>query len=209
MLEPQIAITSRSMFGPGAWQEVDDERDISLSWGLGWGRFDSEYGRAFFHTGHDVGWQNYTVTYADQGTGIVLLSNSDNFESVAREIVEKAIGDTYSPFDWLGYRPFDPAQKKAPPPEPVAIELDPGMLEAYVGVYEFVPGELIHVKLEQEGLLIGDGQEWVPLYPETQTQFFAEVDDIRCMFVEDAAGEVTGLNLKVQGLELPPAKKVE
>ena len=51
----------------------------------------------------------------------MLLSNSDNFESVAREIVQAAIGDVYSPFDWLGYVPFDPSQVKTPPPEPVAI----------------------------------------------------------------------------------------
>ena len=27
----------------------------------------------------------------------------------------------YSPFDWLGYAPFDPSQVKTPPPEPVVI----------------------------------------------------------------------------------------
>jgi len=209
MLEPQIAITSQSMFGPGAWQEADEDRGISLSWGLGWGRFNSERGPAFFHTGHDFGWQNYTVTYPDQGIGIVLLSNSDNFESVAQEIVEKAIGDTYSPFGWLGYVPFDPSQQKVPPPEPVAIELDAATLEVYVGIYELTPEELIHVKLGDEGLLIGDGQEWMPLYAESETQFFAEVDDARVVFVKDAAGQVTGLSLTVQGMELPPARKVE
>ena len=208
-LEPQIAITSQSMFGPGAWQEADEDRDISLSWGLGWGRCDSERGPAFFHTGHDFGWQNYTVAYPDPGIGIVLLSNSDNFESVAQEIVEKAIGDTHSPFGWLGYVPFDPSRQKVPPPERVAIELEPVTLEAYVGIYELTPEELIHVKLGDEGLLIGDGQEWMPLYAESETRFFAEVDDARVVFVKDAAGQVTGLNLTVQGMELPPAKKVE
>jgi CubicO group peptidase (beta-lactamase class C family) len=210
MLEPQIPITSQAMFGPGAWREADADRDISLSWGLGWGRFDSEHGRAFFHTGNDFGWQNYTVSYPDLGIGIVLLSNSDNFESVARQIVQKALGNTHSPFDWLGYVPFDPFQKKEPPPsEPVAIELDPAALEGYVGVYELTPEDLIHIKLGDEGLLIGDGQAWMPLYAESETQFFAEVDNARVVFVKDAAGEVTGLSLTVQGMELPLAGKVE
>jgi CubicO group peptidase (beta-lactamase class C family) len=210
MLEPQIVITSETMFGPGARQEVAENRDINLSWALGWGRFDSEHGRAFFHTGHDFGWQNYTVTYPDRGIGVVLLSNSDNFESVARDIVQKAIGDTHSPFDWLGYVPFDPSQKKEPPPpEPVVIELDPAILEAYVGVYELTPEDLIHIKLGDEGLLIGESQEWMPLYAESETRFFAEVDNARVVFVKDAAGEVTSLSLTVQGVELPPAGKVE
>jgi hypothetical protein len=42
------------------------------------------------------------VTYPDKGIGIVLLSNSDNFESVAAEILRATIGDVYTPFDWLG-----------------------------------------------------------------------------------------------------------
>src|SRR5512136_401511 len=121
MLRSQIAISSEQMFGPGAWQQSNKYQPIGLSWALGWGRFDSEQGRAFFHTGHDLGYQNYTVTYPDKGIGIVLLSNSDNFESVAAELVQAAIGDVYTPFGWLGYTPFDPANMTPPPPEPLAI----------------------------------------------------------------------------------------
>ena len=121
MWRSQIAISSEQMFGPGAWQDTNRYQDIGLAWGLGWGRFDTELGRAFFHTGHDFGYQNYTVTYADKGIGIVLLSNSDNFESVAAEIVQAAIGDTSSPFGWLGYLPFDPSDVKSPPLEPLAM----------------------------------------------------------------------------------------
>jgi hypothetical protein len=109
MLQSQIAIDYLRMFGSDAWTTTDEFQNIHLAWGLGWGRFDTPFGRAFFHTGHSLGWQNYTVTYLDQGIGIVLLSNSDNFESIAEEIVKKAIGDVYSPYDWLGYVPFNPA----------------------------------------------------------------------------------------------------
>jgi len=56
MLRPQIAIHYKNMFGPGAWQQTDQYQDIGLAWGLGWGRFDTPYGRAFFHTGHGFGW---------------------------------------------------------------------------------------------------------------------------------------------------------
>jgi hypothetical protein len=49
----------------------------------------------------------------------------------------------------------------------------------------------------------------MPLYAESETRFFAEVDNGRVVFVKDAAGEVTGLSLTVQGMELPPAAKVE
>ncbi len=203
MLEPQIAIQSQRMFGPGAWNDTGEYADIRLAWSLGWGRFDTEYGRAFFHTGHDFGFQNYTVTYPDNGFGIVLLSNSDNFESVAREIVEAALGDDRSPFDWLGYPRFDPSRRREPPPEPVAIEVDPSILSAYMGEYRYATGEVLSFKLEGDRLFFSqDGETWDEAFPETETRFFIEGDDLRFTFLQDEEGEVTGLVLQSQGIEL-------
>ena len=121
MLQSQTSINYLGMFGPDAWTKTNRFQNIHLAWGLGWGRFDTPFGRAFLHTGQDLGWQNYTVTYLDKGIGIVLLSNSDNFQSIAAAIVKQAIGDVYSPFDWLGYVPFNPAIGiKTPPADPAA-----------------------------------------------------------------------------------------
>jgi len=167
MLRPQIAIRYKQMFGPGAWQETDQYHDIRLAWGLGWGRFDTPYGRAFFHTGHGFGWQNYSVTYADTGIGIVLLGNSDKFESVAQEILEKAIGDVYTPFGWLGYVPFDPSRPKtAPPPDPTIIEVDPAILETYAGTYHMQQTALFQIRFEDSKLWIlsMDGKRWSSPY---------------------------------------------
>ncbi len=213
MLRPQIAINYMRMFGPDAWKMTDENQDIHLGWGLGWGCFDTSYGRAFFHTGHSIGWQNYTVTYADKGIGIVMLSNSDNFESIAEEIAKKAIGDIYSPYDWLGYMPFDPAREvKTPPPDPVAIQVDPAVLAAYVGSYDMQPTAIFQVKFEDNSLFLqsGDGQGWEPLLAETETRFFVkEQEDYRLIFVRDNTGTVTSLQVVYQGIQLPPAKKVE
>jgi len=211
ILEPQIEIDSPQMFAPLEAGRTDRYREIGLAWGLGWGRFDSQHGRAFFHTGHDMGWQNYTVTFADKGIGIVLLSNSDNFEAVAPQLVEAAIGDTVSPFEWLGYPPFDPAVvDKTPPPEPVAIEVDPAILATYVGTYEMGSGQRFRVKVEDDQLSIQtpDG-EWLPLSAESERRFFIPESDYRFTFVADAAGTVTGVSLEIQGLPLPPATRIE
>ena len=122
MFQSQIPINYKRMFGPDAWTTTDEFQNIHLAWGLGWGLFDTPYGSAFFHTGDNPGWKNYTITYLDQGIGIVMLSNSDNFQLIAEEIVKKAIGDVYSPFDWLGYVPFDPTIGiKTPPRDPVVL----------------------------------------------------------------------------------------
>jgi CubicO group peptidase (beta-lactamase class C family) len=213
MLQPQIAINYKRMFGPDAWNMTDEYQDINLAWGLGWGRFDTSYGRAIFHTGHSFGWQNYTVTYIDKGIGIVMLSNSDNFESVAEEIAKKAIGDTYSPYDWLGYLPFDPVlEKKTPPPDPVAIQVDPDVLAAYAGTYDMQPTAIFQVKFEDNSLFLQsqDGQDWEPLFAETETRFFVKgQEDYRFIFVQDNTGTVTDLQVVYQGIQMPLAKKVE
>ncbi len=213
MLTPQIFINDRQMFGSDAWNDTAEVQAIHLAWGLGWGRFDAPSGRAFFHTGHTFGWQNYTVTYVDQGTGIVLLSNSDNFESVAEEIVKKATGDFYSPFHWLGYVPFDPAaQKKTPPPDAVSIQVDPAILAAYAGTYDMQPTAVFHFKFEENRLLIQslDGQGWAPLSAESETQFFVPGQEgYQFTFIKDGDGAVTGLKLMYLGIEMPMAKKME
>ena len=205
MLRSQVTIGYRNMFGPGAWQNTDEYESIRLGWGLGWGRFDTEHGRAFFHTGHDIGWQNYTVTFVDAGIGVVLLSNSDNFESMARELAEATIGDRYSPFDWLGYPHYDPEANREPPPEPVAIDVDPAVLEMYTGMYQMTTlGKTLIVKLEEGQLFITDDEvQWTPLLAETETRFFLTEENYRFVFVKNSAGKVTHVNLEIGGIEIP------
>jgi len=213
MLQPQVRITYRIMFGPGALQETNENEAIRLAWGLGWGRFDAPHGRAFFHTGHSFGWQNYTVTYVDKSIGIVLLSNSDNFESVAREIVARAIGDNFSPFGWLGYPPFDSSRaRRTPPPDPVAITVDPAILATYAGTYDMMPTAMFHVKFGGDSLSIldRDGKRWDRLHAESETRFFVKgEEDYRFEFIRNDGGGVTGLRLEWQGMRFPAAKRVD
>jgi CubicO group peptidase (beta-lactamase class C family) len=213
MLRPQIAIHYKHMFGPGAWQETDQYQDIRPAWGLGWGRFDTPYGRAFFHTGHGFGWQNYTVIYADKGIGIVLLGNSDNTESVVQEILARAIGDVYTPCGWLGYVPFDPSKPKAtPPPDPTIIEVDPAILETYAGTYDMQPTALFQIKFQEDKLWIlsKDGKRWDPLCAETETRFLVKGEETyRFEFIRDESGNATALRLELQGFPLPAAPKME
>jgi len=104
MLSPQIKVTSKRGFGPlrDSMTPKGEFSNIQLSWGLGWGLFKTPYGKAFFHTGHSDGWQNYCVNYPDKGISVILLSNSDNFETATGKILETTIGDTWSPLKWLG-----------------------------------------------------------------------------------------------------------
>ncbi|WP_199137512.1 serine hydrolase domain-containing protein [Pedobacter sp. ASV12] len=103
MLSPQISVTSKRGFGVLKDSLTHENDAIKLAWGLGIGLFQSPYGKAFFHTGHGEANQNYAVAFPEKGIALILLSNSENFESVGPEIVRACIGDSYSPFRWLGY----------------------------------------------------------------------------------------------------------
>lgn len=102
-LSPQIAVKSKRGFGPLRDTLTNENDAIKLSWGLGIGLFQSPYGKGFFHTGHGDANQNYAVAFPERGIALVLLSNSENFETISNLLVQECIGDNYSPLRWLGH----------------------------------------------------------------------------------------------------------
>jgi len=200
MLAPQVRIVSPRMFGPRARENTDANDGIHLAWALGWGRFDTPYGRAFFHTGHDTGWQNYTVTYLDARIGIVMLANSDAFESIAAELTSLTIGDCCSPFAWLGYEPFDPARKGAPPPAPKVVEVPPERLTPLAGRYRFQDG-LLEVELADGELHIRSDPDspWTPMLPVSESEFLIAGNDASVVFERDQGGGIVRLVLVMGG----------
>lgn len=201
MLTPVVRIKSRRMLGPGSRTETSANDSISLSWALGWGTFETPYGSAFFHTGHTAGTQNYTVVYPARGIGIVLFSNSDNFESVAREIVAAGIGDSYSPFDWLGYAPFNPARRRLAPPRRVVTRVATGIIAPYAGKYRIEQGgAVVFINTEGSHLYVSDdGSSWDEAYAESDSVFFFKGRDLTLTFRKDVSGRVIRMDIAHDG----------
>jgi CubicO group peptidase (beta-lactamase class C family) len=110
MLNPQISIHSRRQF-PSLSTDTSSINDgIQLSYGLGWGLFDTVYGRAFFKEGHDDGWGHYSIGIPATGRALVIMCNSSNGEGIFNELTEKIIGITI-PWQWEGYRLPDKSGK--------------------------------------------------------------------------------------------------
>jgi CubicO group peptidase (beta-lactamase class C family) len=101
----QTEIKSRQQFGPEALIDTNDNDDIGLSYGLGFGLYDTPFGKVFFKEGHLDGWQHYAVGFPEKGTALIIMSNSDNAESTFKEIIEYTTGNTYTPWFWEGYIP--------------------------------------------------------------------------------------------------------
>ena len=106
MFEPNFRIRSKAQFGPLSLEQTDENDNIQLSYGLGWGLLQSPFGLGAFKEGHGEGFQHYTILFPEKEIGMLILSNSDNAESIFKELLEIAIGDTYTPWKWENYMPY-------------------------------------------------------------------------------------------------------
>lgn len=106
MVKPQIRIHSAHQFPTWDTTTTTQYDALNFSYGLGWGVLSTPHGRAYFKEGHDDGWSNYTISFADKKIGIVMLSNSLNTEGIFKELLETLIADRYSPWEWDGYIPY-------------------------------------------------------------------------------------------------------
>ncbi len=106
MTKPQVRIKSKQQFGPDALIDCNDNDNIQLSYGLGVGVMKTPYGKAFFKEGHDYGWGHYSICFQDKGIAIIIMTNNDNGESIFKELLATAIGDTFTPWRWENYIPY-------------------------------------------------------------------------------------------------------
>lgn len=107
MFSPQIRIRSKRQFGPLSLETTTDYDDIELSYGLGWGLLQTPYGRGAFKEGHGDGFEHYSIIFPERGLGVVIMTNSANGESIYKELLEISIADTYTPWEWGDYTPYD------------------------------------------------------------------------------------------------------
>ena len=106
MLIPQVRIRSVKQFGPLSHVDSTLNDKIQLSYCLGLGLLQTPYGRAFFKEGHDDGWGHYSIGFPDSGIGVVIMTNSDNGESIFKQLLQMSIADTFTPWSWEDYTPF-------------------------------------------------------------------------------------------------------
>jgi len=106
MFTPNIRIRTKAQFGPLSLEQSDENDSIQLSYGLGWGLLQSPFGLGAFKEGHGEGFQHYTIIFPEKEIGIVILSNSDNAESIFKALLESTIADIYTPWKWENYIPY-------------------------------------------------------------------------------------------------------
>ena len=90
----------------------------------------------------------------------------------------------------------------------MSIEIDPALLQDFVGTYELGPEFSIAVTAEDGQLFIqASGQQRLEAFPESQTKFFLRQVDAQISFERSEDGTVTGLVLHQNGQDIPGRKK--
>jgi CubicO group peptidase (beta-lactamase class C family) len=107
MLRAQVQIAAKHQFPTFENEPTDENKEIRLSYGLGWGLYWTPYGEALFKEGHDDGWRNYTVYFDKVGTGLVIMTNSSNGEGIYKVLLERLLANTFTPIEWEGFTPYD------------------------------------------------------------------------------------------------------
>jgi len=81
-------------------------------------------------------------------------------------------------------------------------------LNRCVGRYELAPGVFFNVKREGDKLMAQlTGQDYMEIFPESETNFFYKIVDAQLTFVRDSSGKVTSLVLHQNGVD-QTAKRV-
>ncbi len=100
MLTPQIKLSES---GTNNIKSAPEKLSPTLSWGLGWGLQTTSDGVSFWHWGDNGNSKAYVVAFEKQKLGIVFFANSSTGLSIARDIVEQAVGGEQPALSWLSY----------------------------------------------------------------------------------------------------------
>jgi CubicO group peptidase (beta-lactamase class C family) len=195
------ALDPRSPIGPAMKVALADRRSLGAPGdeiGLAWMVSQPAPGReVLFHNGGTGGYRTAMALEPAKGRAVVVLTNA---------AVEPASDDLA--MHLLIGAPVAPAGT-VPPAPPAAtkhteISLPAAELERVAGRYEIVPGIILEVSHESDGLKARvTGQPAFPIYAEAPLAFFFRVVDAQIRFTVDAQGKVTGGVMRQGGRDTP------
>jgi hypothetical protein len=95
-------------------------------------------------------------------------------------------------------------------PERKPVNIDPKLLDAFVGKYQFGPNAIATVTREGDALRWRGGNRMpVTLVPLSETHFFSKETETEMMFVRNEKGQVTDVMLRVGACQDTKAKNME
>jgi len=198
-------------------QPVEDRKPMNLDPAtldgyVGLYRFDERLTRAVFREGNKLFAQR-----VDGDPHEIFAASRDDFfyeDSDSRIHFRRDGQGKITGMDFLQRVGPDEIGVKTNEPRPAerqAIQVDPGLYDAYVGVYELAPGFQLTLTREGDRLMAQPtGLSKAELFPESETKFFLKVEDTQIEFQRGPDGKATGLTLFQRGRQRQtPAKRVK
>ncbi len=198
MFSPQIGIYTKHQFPSLNNDTTSANKSIQLSYGLGWGLFNTPYGRAFFKEGHGDGWVHYTICLPEKKSALLIMSNNANGESIFKDLVDKLAGINI-PWEWEGYFPY---RKK--------VTLSEFELKKFVGQYKNDRMQA-NITLDKGVLSVAVPAMELPktkLYAASDHHFFMKVMEVDLEFSIDDDGVAEKIMVKDEG-EVYELKRVK
>lgn len=187
---PPTSQIERSMRAAHAVQNtIDDNTDIGLNWMV------MKFGdkRIITHGGATRGFRAFVGFDPDAGVGVVMLAN---YPISSRDIALHLINP-------------DIPLSGTPVAERIEVFVPQNILASYVGEYELRPTFVLNVTLEDDGLFVqATGQNRLPIFPESDTRFFARAVNAQFSFTRNEAGEVDGVMLHQGGRTARAARRI-
>jgi D-alanyl-D-alanine-carboxypeptidase/D-alanyl-D-alanine-endopeptidase len=162
--------------------------------GMGWFTLTHPKGEIAWHNGMTGGYNAFAGYDRQSRKGVVVLSN------MASTVGIEDIG-----FHILA----ENLPLAALPKLRQAAEIDPALLDRYVGKYALTPAFVLEVTREGDGLFVqATGQEKLPVFAENETTFFYKVVDAQLSFSLGADGKAASVTLH-QGGYSQPGQRIE
>jgi hypothetical protein len=147
------------------------------------------------HSGGVNGFDTFVIRDPATQLYVIVLSNVENEAAVdlAQGLAAIAYGE---PYDMPGQ-----------PPAVEAVEVDPAILQKYAGSYQ-VSADMTFTIMAEGGHLFAEvpNQPKFEIFPESETDFFAKIGEVKFHFEVGADGTVTGLVIHEGGREIHAAK---
>jgi CubicO group peptidase (beta-lactamase class C family) len=173
---------------------LNDGKPNPAHYGFGW-EMNAVNGRRVIE--HGGAWQGFTCDisrFVDDGLTVAVLTNLAGARPGAIAHAVAAL--------------VNPSLKPPPPKEHKEIAIDPKLLDGYAGKYELAPGFILTITREGDHLNTqAAGQGIVPIFPESEREFFVKSFDAQITFVTDSSGRATEIILHQNGDRR--AKRVE
>jgi CubicO group peptidase (beta-lactamase class C family) len=151
---------------------LNSGKDIDYASGLEIGQYRGL--QTVYHNGGDAGFRAEILRLPEAHFSVITLCNATDTPLPSRQISEILLSSRMQPV---------PAKS-----EPTQVKIDPALLDAYVGDYQF-PGLVLRITREGDQLVVQalGVQEKVPIFPSSETDFFAKAFHAQFTF-DRAAG---------------------